>query len=154
MREIDPIEAALARLMPVAMSDSGERAIHETLDELAADLPVNHWQTHRGWGIGLGIAAAAVVGVLVAWSSLHAPAPAAVVMDEEAAASPVEWVANTDRIESLQDEGRISGTDGDALQAVSVRVVAENTLRDRETGYTLCISEPREELVLMPVTSF
>jgi len=154
MREIDPIEAALARLMPVAMSDSGERAIHETLDELAAGLPVNRWQTKREWGIGLGIAAAAILGGFVAWPSLRGSAPAVVAMQEETAASPVEWVANTDRIESLQDEGRISGTDGDALQAVSVRVVAENTLRDRETGYTLRISEPREELVLMPVTSF
>ncbi|HEY8960896.1 MAG TPA: hypothetical protein VIM57_01745, partial [Luteolibacter sp.] len=148
MREVDPIEAALARLMPVAMSDSGERSIHETLDELAADLPVNRWQTRRPWGIGLGIAAAAVAGVFVAWPSLHAPAPASVAM-EESSASPVEWVGNADRVESLRDEGRISGADGDALQAVSVRVVAENTLRDRETGYTFNISEPREELVLM-----
>lgn len=153
MREIDPIEAALARLMPVALSDSGARAIHETLDELAADLPVHRGQSQRGWGIGLGIAAAAVVGAFVAWPSLQTPAPAVTVLEEEIA-SPLEWVSNSDRIESLQDEGRISGTDGDALQAVSVRVVAENTLRDRETGYTLRISEPREELVLMPVTSF
>jgi hypothetical protein len=153
MREIDPIEAALARLMPVALSDSGERAIHETLDELAADLPVNRGQTQRGWRIGLGIAAAAIVGAFVVWPSLQAPAPAVAVLEEEIT-SPVEWVSNSDRIESLQDEGRISGTDGDALQAVSLRVVAENTLRDRETGYTLRISEPREELVLMPVTSF
>jgi hypothetical protein len=153
MRDIDPIEAALARLMPVALSDSGERAIHETLDELAADLPVNRGQTQRGWGIGLGIAAAAVVGAFAAWPSLQTPAPAVAVLEEEIT-SPIEWISNSDRIESLQDEGRISGTDGDALQAVSVRVVAENTLRDRETGYTLRISEPREELVLMPVTSF
>jgi len=153
MRDLDPIEAALARLMPVALSDSGERSIHETLDELAGDLPVDRWQIRRQWGIGLGIAAATVVGFFIAWPSLHAPAPAALAMDQESI-SPVEWVANTDRIESLQDEGRISGADGDALQAVSVRVVAENTLRDRETGYTLNISEPREELVLMPVTSF
>jgi hypothetical protein len=153
MRDIDPIEAALARLMPVALSDSGERAIHETLDELAADLPVNRGQTQRGWGIGLGIAAAAVVGAFAAWPSLQTPAPAVAVLEEEIT-SPIEWISNSDRIESLQDEGRISGTDGDALQAVSVRVVAENTLSDRETGYTLRISEPREELVLMPVTSF
>jgi len=153
MREIDPIEAALARLMPVALSDSGERSIHETLDELTADLPVTPWQTHRNWRIGLGIAAALVVSGFIAWPSLRAPAPAIVSVEEEVA-SPVEWVSNADRIESLRDEGRISGTDGDALQAVSVRVVAENTLRDRETGYTLRISEPREELVLMPVTSF
>jgi hypothetical protein len=153
MREIDPIEAALARLMPVALSDSGERLLHETLDELAADLPVNRWQTRRGWGIGLGIAATAILGGFVAWPSFRAPARAVAALEEDMV-SPVEWVSNADRIESLQDEGRISGTDGDALQAVSVRVVAENTLRDRETGYTLCISEPREELVLMPVTSF
>jgi hypothetical protein len=44
--------------------------------------------------------------------------------------------------------------EGDALQAVSLRVIEENTLRDRETGYTFNISEPRDELVLMPVTSF
>ena len=153
MRDIDPIEAALARLMPVALSDSGERVIHETLDEMAAGLPVNRGQTQREWGIGLGIAAAAIVGAFAAWPSLQAPAPAVAVPEEEIT-SPIEWVSNSDRIESLQDEGRISGTDGDALQAVSVRVVAENTLRDRETGYTLRISEPREELVLMPVTSF
>lgn len=153
MREIDPIEAALSRLMPVALSDSGQRSIHETLDELAADVPVNPWQTHRKWGIGIGIAAAAALSAIVAWPSLRSPAPAVAALEEEMA-SPVEWVSNADRIESLHDEGRISDADGDALQAVSVRVVAQNTLRDRETGYTVNISEPREELVLMPVTSF
>ncbi len=153
MREIDPIEAALARLMPVALSDSGQRSIHETLDELAVDVPVNPRHLRRKWGIGLGIAAAATVSAFVAWPSLHSPAPAVAALEEEPA-PPVEWVSKADRIESLHDEGRISGTDGDALQAVSVRVVAENTLRDRQTGYTVNISEPREELVLMPVTPF
>jgi hypothetical protein len=154
MREIDPIEAALARLMPVAMSDSGQQSIHETLDALAVGVPVGRWQTRHARGIGIGIAATALIGGFVAWSSLRSPVPATTAIDEVPTLLPVEWVAKADRIESLQDEGRISGADGAALQAVSMRVVAENTLRDRETGYTFNISEPREELVLMPVTSF
>lgn len=152
MRETDPIEAALARLMPVALSEAGERSIHATLDELAADLPGNRHAPKR-WAIGVGIAAAAVLAALVFARPSHRPSTPPLVSVEEFA-SPVEWVANSDRIESLQDEGRISGVEGDALQAVSLRVVEENTLRDRETGYTFNISEPRDELVLMPVTSF
>lgn len=151
MRDVDPIEAALARLMPVALSEAGERSIHETLDELAGSLPAKRYSTGKGWTIGLGIAAAVAIAVfLTTRPSLQAPA----VASQEKFDSPVEWLANSDRVESLQDEGRISGVEGDALQAVSLRVIEENTLRDRETGYTFNISEPRDELVLMPVTSF
>jgi hypothetical protein len=44
--------------------------------------------------------------------------------------------------------------DGAAMQAVRVRVVEANTLRDEETGIVVQVSEPREEMVLTPVSVF
>src|SRR5687768_8673494 len=98
MREVDPIEAALARLMPVALSEVGERSIHETLDELAGSLPAKHYYIGKGWVVGLGIAATVAIAVfLTTRPSLQAPA----VASQEKFDSPVEWLANSDRVESL-----------------------------------------------------
>ena len=40
------------------------------------------------------------------------------------------------------------------VQAVRVRVVEANTLRDEETGIVVQVSDPRDEMILTPVTMF
>jgi hypothetical protein len=40
------------------------------------------------------------------------------------------------------------------MHALRLSVVEENSLRDLETGIVVQISEPREEILLMPITAF
>jgi hypothetical protein len=54
----------------------------------------------------------------------------------------------------MSDEGWVADPDGSAMQAVRLRMVSEDVVRDEETGYTVTVSEPREEVLLMPVSDF
>ena len=64
MQAPNPIESALARLMPPALSEVGQRSIEAMLDELAATTPqASTPLTHRPWWdrrftLPVGIAAA------------------------------------------------------------------------------------------------
>ncbi|MFD0894244.1 hypothetical protein KBB96_09535 [Luteolibacter ambystomatis] len=158
MQTPDPIEAALARLMPTAMSVSGQRSIEDMLDALAADLPaakVVPW--YRRPVIGLS-AAAAIAGILAIPAFLHTGGPARTTAPHFAAAPDADagfqLLSEADRIESMSDEGWIANPDGSIRQAVRVHTIGENTFKDRETGYTVRVSEPRDETLLMPVSSF
>ncbi|MGC4013273.1 MAG: hypothetical protein QM755_01975 [Luteolibacter sp.] len=158
MQTPDPIEAALARLMPTAMSVSGQRSIEDMLDGLAAEMPsakVIPWYRRPAFGFS---AAAAIAGLLAIPAVMH-PSGAStgrVIAESAQPATPkgLQLLAESDRIESLSDEGWVASPDGSAMQAVRVRSVGENTFKDRETGYTVRVSEPREETLLMPVSSF
>jgi hypothetical protein len=66
----------------------------------------------------------------------------------------MELIGESGRIEKTTDEGWVADSQGRTMQAVRVRVVEENTLRDQETGIVVHISEPREELLLFPVNAF
>lgn len=149
----DPMEVALARLMPTALSVSGQRSIEEMLDELAAEVPAPVHHRFRRPLIGLA-AAAAVAGVITLSSLFHPQAAPMARVLASAPAPGVEWMAQSERVESVADEGWVSGADGSAMQALRLRVVGENTVRDEETGYTVRVSEPREEMLLMPVSAF
>jgi hypothetical protein len=156
MQAPDPIEAALARLMPTAMSVSGQREIEDMLDELAAELPAT---PNRRWKYPImGLGAAAAIAALVAVPSLlnrSTPGlPFPQIAQAETVQPDMQWLEESQRVESMADEGWVSTGEGIAMQAVRVRMIGENTLRDQETGYTVHISEPRSELLLMPVSSF
>jgi hypothetical protein len=157
MHKPDPIEVILSRLMPRGLSDDGQREIEDMLDELAGP-PVNgaaakpaysSWMRRMFAG---GIAAAGVTAALVfPW----APAPSPV-LASATVGSPARFVlvGESDRIESTTDEGWVEDSDGSAMQALRLSVVAENSIRDEETGIVMQVSEPREEYLLMPVSAF
>jgi hypothetical protein len=156
MQTPDPVETILARLMPPALSESGQRSIEALLDELAAEVPVCQAvpapRPHRGWWIG-GIAAA---GIAAAWLL---PLTVPPTVKPVAAASPepsakVVLVGQSGRIESMVDEGWHEESDGSAMQALRLNVVEEESVLDKETGIVMQIREPREEILLMPVSSF
>jgi len=63
-------------------------------------------------------------------------------------------VSESDRIEKMSDEGWMADPQGGMMHAVRMRVVEENSLRDEETGIVVQISEPRDELLLIPVNQF
>jgi hypothetical protein len=63
-------------------------------------------------------------------------------------------VGESDRIESMTDEGWQEESDGSAMRTLRLNVVEENSLLDEETGIVMQVSEPREEILLMPVSTF
>jgi len=153
--QTDAIEAALARLMPPALSEDCQFEIEAMIDELAGpeveeivEMPVR--RTSR-WVIGSGIAAAAA-GLLAIFPFVKTtPSHATAAVSEEAPG--LVLIGESDRVEAMTDEGW-RDSDGSAMHAVRLNVVAENSLRDEETGITMRISEPREELLLTPISAF
>lgn len=153
-----PVEAILARLMPSALSDGAVRDMEAMFDELAgtpAEEIVEMKPQSRPWPvrwIAGGIAAAGVAAALV----FPVKPAASPLVAESSGIAPAELVlvGGSERIESTEDEGWVENSDGSAMQALRLSVVEENRFVDRETGIEMMISEPREELLLMPVSAF
>jgi hypothetical protein len=160
------LETKLRRsLMPVALSESATGSIHAMIDELscletiipdAANSPdqprISPWYA----------AAAAVAALLAvsAWFAAPAIENAAFAdnpSDEftvEKPAQTMHLVDESTRLAWVEDEGWLDDPDGGTLRAVRMRVVEENRLLDEETGIIVHVSSPREEMLLMPVSTF
>lgn len=157
MHKPDPVETILARLMPPALSEDGQRDIEAMLDELAGPVvamsppapPSVSWA--RRWAIG-GIAAAGVAAAMI-FPMKPASSPVAAAPEQELPAE-FQLVSESDRIESTSEEGWLEDSDGSAMQALRLNVVEENNILDEETGIVMTVSEPREEILLMPVSAF
>lgn len=147
------IEDALARLMPAALSDGVQAVISERLGELCGDAQlagVEHVRFPR-WIAASGIAAALVLGFVVF------PRPGADISRKPLAAEEVPSVVilnEADRVEQVSDEGLFVDSGGSAVRKVRVRVVEESRIRDEESGIVVTLSEPREEMYLVPVSTF
>ena len=163
MESPEDIEKALARLMPSAISEKGQRSIEDLIDSLAAGetvavelSPVKQPSRLPWFGFGgIGAAAAAVV---VAFSIPQGKSPAVVenapVRENSPSKADVVLIGSSEFVEDAVPEDWMSETDGVPHQAWRVRVVDQERLRDVETGYEVLVSRPREEVRLMPVTSF
>jgi hypothetical protein len=153
MRETDPhdeLEKLLMRLMPVALSDSAQAEIETQIDELAGtDHVVRHDFSRWAKWLG-GIAAALAVGIYAIPSGTREAMPLV------GSTSGVEMVVLTelDRMESIRDEGLFVDPAGSAVRKMSVRVIGESRIRDEETGIEVTLTEPREEMYLMPISTF
>ena len=149
MHDVNSVETILARLMPPALSVKSQHDIEKMLDELAGRAESHEPADHslRRWIIGGGIAAC--LAAVFTIPSLVTP-PAAV------SVPPPEFllVGESDRIESMTDEGWREVADGSAMRAMRVRVVEESSLFDEVTGIVMQVSQPREELLLMPISAF
>ena len=152
MHDRNSVETILARLMPPALSVSGQQEIEAMLDELAGPSPAEQTSTRPRWRwfVGSGIAAA-LAAVLTIPRLMEPAAPQAGTV---ATVPEFLLVGESDRVESMADEGWREIPDGSAVRAMRVRVVEENSLFDEETGIVMQISQPREELLLMPISAF
>ncbi len=163
MPQPESIEAMLARLMPPAISEEGQRSLDAMLDELCGEeieeTPVVAAAAVEKskilkFAAPIGIAAA----VALAFALPIKPTSETPANQVAAVATPpvpeFVLIGESGRIEQTTDEGWVADDQGSTMQAVRVRVVEENTLRDEETGIVVQVSEPREELLLFPVSAF
>lgn len=163
MQALDSIEAdlqaILARLMPPALSQDGQFEIEAMIDELAGPAAENVVAISSGgrlsrWMIGAGIAAA-ISAIWAVFPMTHGSSePHVAVSPAGESPSGLVLVSESDRIESMTDEGWQVDADGSAMHALRLNAVEENSLRDEETGMVVQISEPREEILFMPVSAF
>jgi hypothetical protein len=153
MHEKDSVETILARLMPPALSEAGQREIETMLDELAGPAAAKPAPRFRFPMIAGGIAAA-LAGAAVIFSTARPPASSGTSLAAGDPMPGIMLVGESDRIESMTDEGWREDSDGSAMRAMRLSVVEENSLFDEETGIVMQVSEPREELLLMPVSAF
>jgi hypothetical protein len=165
MESPEDIEKALARLMPSAISEKGQRSMEDLIDSLAAgepmalELPPAKKPGRSSWFAysGIGAAAAAVV---VALSLPQEGSQSAAVVENAPAKEDISskgglvLIDSSEVVEDAVPEDWMSETDGVPHRAWRVRVVDQERLRDVETGYEVLVSHPREEVRLMPVTSF
>jgi hypothetical protein len=154
MQVPDPIETILARLMPSALSQDGQSEIAAMIDDLAGPEVVRISSSQRPgrWMIGGGIAAA-LAGSLAALPLIQSVSKS---QSTAALEGPlgIVLVSESDRIESMTDEGWQESADGSAMHALRLSAVEENSVRDEESGMVVQISEPREEIFLAPISNF
>lgn len=160
MQTPEEIEAALSCLMPSSMSGQASRSIEEMLDGLAGGVQGHSAGDARAIGrssfsywLSGGLAAAIALGFILPDVKKTGPLASVEPLTDEAFAGLV-LVGESEHIESMTDEGWLADPDGAAMQAVRIRAVGANRLRDEETGIVVEISEPRDEVLLMPVSAF
>lgn len=154
----DSVETILARLMPPALSGDSQSEIERMIDDLAGTepqkvVPISSAGWIARWSAGGGIAAA--IGLLCALymgdKSLPEPKSGPLVQEMS---SGLIVVSETDRVESMTDEGLKENADGSTVRALRLRAVETNKVLDKESGIVVEIREPREELLLTPISEF
>lgn len=156
MRSPEEIEAGLQRLMPRGLSLAAQESIEDAIDELAQDdrdIPHPH---RRSWG--LAAVAIAMLGMTGIWWNGQRqgamPALAAIEKTSSGTAEDGSWLREREKLEGTHANEELVELDGTAHQAIRYDVVEERDWRDRRTGLVVKVREPREELVLVPVSSF
>ncbi|MEO5715652.1 MAG: hypothetical protein ABIT37_19390 [Luteolibacter sp.] len=157
--QTEAIEAALARLMPPALSEDCQFEIEEMIDELAGSEAENVVAISSGKWIArslIGGGIAASIGALCAVFPMMRGAsdPRLVQTPPANSAQGFVLVSESDRIESVTDDGWREDSEGAAMHSVRLKAVQENNVRDQQTGMVVRISEPREEILMMPVSDF
>ena len=160
MKPVDPIAAVerqLGRLVPVPLSHRAARDLDELIDTLAASRNPRLRTTTPWRALALTSAAAVVVGALSGWLAMAARPPARPATDARRpvpAAPGIELVGLTNRLGEAEDGGILADDDGTVHQVLLYHGVEEQLVRDARSGVTVRVTEPREEMVLVPVSSF
>ncbi len=158
MQAPDPIETILARLMPSALSVNSQLEIDEMIEGLAGpETPaveaispgkwLARWSVRGGIAAGIGLLGALYLG------DTTVPEPKQGSLVQEMTSSLV-LVSESDRVESMTNVGWKENADGSTMRALRIKAVGKNQILDEESGIVIEISEPREEILLTPVTEF
>jgi hypothetical protein len=149
----EEMERALMRLMPVSLSEGAQSEIEAQFDELAGEAGVVGFDFSRTtkWLAGTGIAAAVAIGFAVFLIGQQKASPVAATPQGD---QGLVFLTASDRVENVSDEGLFVDAGGSAIRKVRVRVVEESRIRDEETGIVVMLTEPREEMYSVPVSTF
>ncbi|MGB6221588.1 hypothetical protein [Haloferula sp.] len=155
METPESIERMLERrLTPSAFSVEGSLALESLIDELAGGSPA----TSPKWGRYFsGAAAAALVMFAAIAVSIPSGEVAPVVAMDGLFAEPLDVVLLEDKegvVSAEENEALVTDADGTLHRAWHVHVVSEERFHDEQSGQEVRVVHPRDELVLMPVTSF
>jgi hypothetical protein len=150
------MEAVMARLMPPAISENCQHELEALIDDLAGPEPAAeisrvNWTLRAVMGGGIAAAVGALCAIFPFQSFPDSPVAVSV---SESPGSGLVLISESDRVESMTDEGWSEDVYGSAMHAVRLNVIEENQMRDEESGMLVKISEPREEMLLMPISSF
>jgi hypothetical protein len=176
MNDFSELENELRKLRPAQPSPVLFERVGEELEDsrpsAAADATSGWWRfkeaTHNWWSLGFGLAAAAVLILFAAVTlerrheqqqtvALSSPAPETrpVPLGTERSTSPSRFVpaGGTNVVYNARDEG-LHFADGSERPVRRVRYHTQQTWRwrNRETGASLRVSYPSEEIVLIPVS--
>jgi hypothetical protein len=159
MHDSQSVEAILSRLMPPALSEAGQRDVEAMLDDLAhrdgTEVISPSPRPRIRPVVGSIAAALALLAVVpLAWDDSHSSILDQVTAVASPDSAPFEWISESDRVEAVSDDGWCDSPEGSAMRAMRMRVVEEDRLLDLETGIVMRISEPRDELLLMPINAF
>jgi hypothetical protein len=155
METPESIERMLqSRLVPGAMSGQGSASLEALIDELAEDSPrqATKWVGYlvAGAVAALAMTASIMLGVRAAdvrplsgVDQLFSEGLDVVLLED------VEGVVSAEANERL-----VADADGSLHRAWHVQVVSEERFHDEESGEVVRVVHPRDEVVLMPVTSF
>jgi hypothetical protein len=146
MAEHDPYletERALQRLMPASLSTGAQEQIEKIFGGKPADkkrlIIMPKWQ-------------AVAAGVLLLLSLYQWMGNMPVDTPDLSQESTV--VSELDRVEKISDDGLFVDGAGSAVRKVRLRVIEESLIRDAHSGILVTVSEPRQELYMVPVNSF
>ncbi len=156
-QNFEEMEKALSRLMPVAVSEDAQDRMDEMLDELAGDSEVTRFDFRKSakWLAAGGIAAALGLGAYVSVPDQINPLKAIEFVSNQNDLEPeLIFLSESDRVEGVSDEGLYIDSGGSAVRKVRIRVVGESQIRDEETGIVVMLTEPREEMYMVPVSTF
>jgi hypothetical protein len=152
----EDVEVILARLMPSSLSQQAHEAMERIVDPSSSCKPMDSSAAGKiarlPWKSLGGMAAALA---LVTWAATgQAERKNGTTMTPAQHTKDIILLGESDRVEDMVDEGWQSFDDGSAMHAMRVQLVGESQYRDEETGILVTISEPREEIILMPVSTF
>ncbi len=150
MPENHQIEEILARLMPPGLTAEGQRGIESIIDDLAGDTG----KLRHRWLVLTGSMAAALATGWFVVGMIDRDLPRTA--DSLTMGNTPEFtlISESGRIEDMIDEGWSDTPDGNTMRTLRLQVVEESRLLDEETGIVMNISQPREEILLMPVSAF
>jgi len=149
--QINEIEAALSRLMPPPLSVGGQRDLEALIDELAGidESETAIVQKSFPWKT-LSSIAAGILAIAGGFGITRQSQPTTVAGNLPG----VVLLSESDRVQSIRDEGWSEDAYGSAMHSVRLNMVEENRLMDEETGIVVRVSEPREEIFFTPITAF
>jgi len=156
METPESVEAKLSRmLIPRGFSGRGMAECELLIDQLAAESPSAKPDRRPWlWAGGLAASVALAIGLALGLPDDAVP-PLALVDGAAAEIEELFLISESEGVVSAQVAGeRLSEEDGSLLQPWQVQVVSEERFRDEQTGEEIRVWQPREEIVLVPVSTF